>query len=134
MLYSQQGNLKLHVAANNPLPTPVGVPKRVALTVNHIEYYDSTPYGYYERSPTEDQIRKQGDWKIAGDKRDWRVNHVQQLQKPATKVDRAMVTSFLVIFEQVITDPEREVDLRPVVTGEPQHLRRFNNLILEDEV
>lgn len=133
MLYSDQGNFKLHVAANNALPHIPGAPKRVALTVNHIEYYDSTPYGSYERPPTEDQIRRSSDLRIAGDKRSWRVSHIQQQMKPFTKVPRAMVTSFFVILEQVILNPEKEIEsVTPEL--EPRHLRRFSNLIMEDEI
>lgn len=133
MLYSEKGDYKLHVVANNPSPPIAGAPRKVILTVNHIEYYDATPYSYYQPAPSEEQVRRLGDWKIAGDKRTWRVSHVQQQMKPATKIPSAMVTSYLIILEQVVINPEKDLDDLPKVKS-AYHLRKFNNLIVEEEV
>jgi hypothetical protein len=135
MLYSDAGNYKLHVVANNALPNQRGTPKRVALTVNHIEYYDFTPYAERELKPTEERIKRLNDWKITGDKRTWRVSHVQELLKPATRVDRASVTSYLVILEQVIINPEKDLAEAKVAGNKSVcFLRKFDNLITDEEV
>ena len=86
---------------------------------------------YPKSPPSEDEIKRMDDWKIAGDKRTWRVHHVEQLQKPAVKSREDRVVSYLFILEHVFSGKEL-LEVPPA--QEVKHLRRFNNLILEDEV
>lgn len=132
MLYSEKDErLRFYVVANNPQASQPGLPCRIILTVNHVSYWTD----YKVKVPTEEQIQRNDDWKISGDKRTWRTAHVQELMKPATKTSQpqARIVSFLVILEQVILNPEKEVEtVTPDIA--PLHLRRFGNLIMEDEI
>ncbi len=130
MLYSDVGNIKLHVAAINPQVTPPGMPRRTILTVNHVTSWAD----YSARIPDEQSFSKYTDWRIVGDKRTWKPAFVQQIAKPTTKADPGQrLTSFLVILEQVITNPEKEVVAAPP-GDEVKYLRRFSNLLLDDGV
>lgn len=143
MLYSEAGEYKLHVVSSHPAPPHPGLPKKLILTVNHVTPYTQLCGGpeltyvnrhnfvYPKEPPTEDDIKRFNDWKVAGDKRKWRISHVQQLQKAATKSRDDRIVSYLFILEQVYGDKEL-IEIPPA--QEVKHLRRFNNLIMEDGV
>lgn len=129
MLYSDEANLKLHIVVKNPAPVIAGMPMRLLLSVNHVSHWER-----YEAQPSEILMLRYRDWRIAGDKRKWQMVSAQEIAKPAlrAKVEGARVTNFFVTLEQVITNPEKELDVVPHPC-ERGHLRRFNNLILDDE-
>ena len=126
MLYTDERDLKLHIVANNPKVVP-GMHRRAMLTVNH-----SVSYNSYYIPPSEENILQCKIWKIAGDKRLWKVIHAEHLLKPVVKDAGMHCKSFFVILEQIVTNPEK--DLVPESQGSRHHLRKFNNLIVEEEV
>ena len=130
LLISENKKISLTIETNNRIHTEPPLPVRHVITASHLRAWGD--YGSGHEVPQLSEIENQKFWKIEGSNRVYRLISASEIYRKVRPNEGYQITPFILTLDIFSESPEEEAaKVSPAFVK--THLRRFGNLILDEE-